>query len=129
VRSMFLTQRAGCAASLGKRCCWPVRRGRNICHEFSQQSGHGVCRHLDLQIHMLAEQETTEILRLLRALCEHSRVPLTTKSNGRAFEEETHHADILRQIDGAIEHRVEEIAHLMVATANGSQVADASESR
>ena len=32
--------------------------------------------HLDLQINMLAEQETTEILRLLRLLCEHSGLSL-----------------------------------------------------
>ncbi len=30
--------------------------------------------HLDLQINMLAEQETTEILRLLQLLCEHTGV-------------------------------------------------------
>jgi uncharacterized membrane protein len=66
--------------------------------------------HLDLQINMLAEQETTEILRLLRLLCERSDVPMHTGDNGRAFEEDTSHADILRQIDGEIEKRVEEIA-------------------
>jgi uncharacterized membrane protein len=69
--------------------------------------------HLDLQINMLAEQETTEILRLLRLLCERSDVPLHTNNYGRAFEEETSHADILRQIDGEIEKRVEEIATIM----------------
>jgi uncharacterized membrane protein len=69
--------------------------------------------HLDLQINMLAEQETTEILRLLRLLCERYDVPLHKSDNGRAFEEETSHADILRQIDGEIEKRVEEIATIM----------------
>jgi uncharacterized membrane protein len=63
--------------------------------------------HLDLQINMLAEQETTEILRLLRLLCEHSGVPPGKGEGGRAFEEETQHAEILRQIDGDIENRVE----------------------
>jgi uncharacterized membrane protein len=61
--------------------------------------------HLDLQINMLAEQETTEILRLLRLLCEHSGVPLERNGNGRAFEEETKAAEILRQIQGEIEQR------------------------
>ncbi len=69
--------------------------------------------HLDLQINMLAEQETTEILRLLRLLCERSDVPLHKSENGRAFEEETSHADILRQIEGEIEQRVEEIADIV----------------
>ncbi len=64
--------------------------------------------HLDLQINMLAEQETTEILRLLRLLCEKSGVELTTGNNVRAFEEETRHAEIVRQIQGEIENRVEE---------------------
>lgn len=32
--------------------------------------------HLDLQINLLAEQETTEILRLLRRLCEHHHIPM-----------------------------------------------------
>jgi uncharacterized membrane protein len=69
--------------------------------------------HLDLQINMLAEQESTEILRLLRLLCERSGVKLHTNDNGRAYEEDTRHADILRQIEGEIEQRVEEIADIM----------------
>ncbi len=52
--------------------------------------------HLDLQINMLAEQETTEIIHLLRLLCEHSGVRLGKRDNGRAFEEETKHAEIVR---------------------------------
>ena len=63
--------------------------------------------HLDLQINMLAEQENTEMLRLLRLLCEHSGVRLNKDDNGRAFEEETKHADILRQIRGEIEEGTE----------------------
>jgi uncharacterized membrane protein len=65
--------------------------------------------HLDLQINMLAEQENTEILRLLRLLCEHSGVRLDEDDNGRAFEAETKHADILRQIRGEIEEGAEAI--------------------
>ena len=61
--------------------------------------------HLDLQINMLAEQETTEILRLLRLLCERSGVRLDGAAAGRAFEEETKHAEIVRQIQGEIEER------------------------
>jgi uncharacterized membrane protein len=69
--------------------------------------------HLDLQINMLAEQETTEILRLLRLLCERSGVAAGKGDDGSAFEEETQHAEILRQIEGEIENRVEEITDIM----------------
>jgi uncharacterized membrane protein len=59
--------------------------------------------HLDLQINMLAEQETTEILRLLRLLCEHSGLRLTEIDSRRGLEEETRHAEIVKQIQGEIE--------------------------
>jgi uncharacterized membrane protein len=59
--------------------------------------------HLDLQINMLAEQETTEVLRLLRLLCEHVGVELESSGNGKAFEQETQPAEIVRQIRGDIE--------------------------
>ena len=65
--------------------------------------------HLDLQINMLAEQESTETLRLLRLLCEHSGVPLDKDENGRVYEEETRPADIIRQIKGEMEEYVAEI--------------------
>jgi uncharacterized membrane protein len=59
--------------------------------------------HLDLQINMLAEQENTEILRLLRLLCEHSGVPLGSGTVAHDFEQETKHAEIVRQIEGGME--------------------------
>jgi uncharacterized membrane protein len=65
--------------------------------------------HLDLQINMLAEQETTEILRLLRLLCEHSGVGPAKCDNGRAFEAETKHAEIVRQIRNEIEEQPDQI--------------------
>jgi len=71
--------------------------------------------HLDLQINMLAEQETTEILRLLRLLCEHSSIGLDKCDNGRAFEEETKHAEIVRQIQDEIEEGAEEITDVREA--------------
>src|SRR5262249_15223650 len=79
--------------------------------------------HLDLQINMLAEQETTEILRLLRLLCERSGVASGEGENGRAFEEETRHAEIVRQIEGNIENRVEEIADIMQQLSRNGSVA------
>jgi uncharacterized membrane protein len=78
--------------------------------------------HLDLQINMLAEQETTEILRLLRLLCEHCQVPLKKDDNGRAFEEETRHADILRQIDGEFDRDVGGLATIMGGSAEAPQL-------
>jgi uncharacterized membrane protein len=68
--------------------------------------------HLDLQINMLAEQESTEILRFLRLLCEHSGVRLDKDNNGRAFEEETKHAEIVRQIQGELEEQTGETAQV-----------------
>ncbi len=63
--------------------------------------------HLDLQINMLAEQETTEILRLLRLLSEHSGLRLTEIDDRRGLEEEPRHAEIVKQIQGEIEARTE----------------------
>jgi len=63
--------------------------------------------HLDLQINMLAEQETTEILRLLRLLCEHSGLRLTEIDGRRGLEQETRHAEIVKQIQGEIEAHTE----------------------
>jgi uncharacterized membrane protein len=61
--------------------------------------------HLDLQINMLAEQETTEVLRLLRLICERTGINPRECANGRAFEEDTQHAEIVKQIQGEIEDR------------------------
>src|SRR5947209_9257171 len=44
---------------------------------------------LDLQINLLAEQETTEILRLLRKLCEKEGILLEGEANVAAFEQAT----------------------------------------
>jgi uncharacterized membrane protein len=79
--------------------------------------------HLDLQINMLAEQETTEILRLLRLLCERPGVETGKGADGRAFEEKTQHAEILRQIEGEIENRVEEITDIMQQGGRNGSVA------
>lgn len=54
--------------------------------------------HLDLQINMLAEQETTEVLRLLRLLCEKLNVPVDN-ADEPYFEEATRHEEIVHQIE------------------------------
>jgi uncharacterized membrane protein len=59
--------------------------------------------HLDLQINMLAEQETTEILRLLRLLCAHTGLRHSEIDGKRGLAEETQHAAIVKQIQGEIE--------------------------
>jgi uncharacterized membrane protein len=64
--------------------------------------------HLDLQINMLAEQETTEVLRLLRLICERTGIDPRECANGRAFEEDTRHAEIVKQIQGEIEDPVDQ---------------------
>jgi uncharacterized membrane protein len=64
--------------------------------------------HLDLQINMLAEQETTEVLRLLHLICKQTGVQADKCANGQAFEEETKHAEIVKQIQGEIEERAED---------------------
>ena len=85
--------------------------------------------HLDLQINMLAEQESTEILRLLRLLCQQSGVPLGTDGNARAFEEATSHAEIVRQIQGEIENRVEQtIEAIQTAAADDAEARHAPDS-
>ncbi len=55
--------------------------------------------HLDLQINLLAEQETTEILRLLRKLCEKQGIPLEGEPNVAAFEQATQPERVIRQIE------------------------------
>ncbi len=58
--------------------------------------------HLDLQINLLAEQENTEQLRLLRLLCEKAGIPLDARQEP-ALEETTRPDRIVRQITEAIE--------------------------
>jgi len=60
--------------------------------------------HLDLQVNMLAEQESTEILRLLRMLCARSGVNFESNGTAHILEAETQHAEIVRQIQGEIEN-------------------------
>ena len=54
---------------------------------------------LDLQINMLAEQETTEILRLLRRICEHQGIKLENQTAIEALSEATKPERVVRQID------------------------------
>jgi uncharacterized membrane protein len=55
--------------------------------------------HLDLQINLLAEQENTEQLRLLRLLCQKAGIRLD--GNSLAMEEDTQPHEIIRQITEA----------------------------
>jgi uncharacterized membrane protein len=60
--------------------------------------------HLDLQVNMLAEQESTEILRLLRLLCDRCGVDFQNDERSHILEADTQHAEIVRQIQGEIEN-------------------------
>ena len=55
--------------------------------------------HLDLQINLLSEQENTEMLRLLRALCEKAGVGSEELNESRALEEPTEAEKLVQQID------------------------------
>jgi uncharacterized membrane protein len=59
---------------------------------------------LDLQINLLAEQETTEILRLLRMLCEKQGIDAKqAEPTLAALEQQTRPERVLRQIDKMVE--------------------------
>jgi uncharacterized membrane protein len=56
---------------------------------------------LDLQINLLAEQENTEMLKLLRLLCEQSGIAVDRNGLTRALEQEAKPKEVVRQIQGA----------------------------
>jgi len=55
---------------------------------------------LDLQVNLLAEQESTELLRLVRLLCQKCDVELTPQQH-TALEQKTSTQELARQIDEA----------------------------
>jgi len=57
--------------------------------------------HLDLQINMLAEQESTEILRLLRALCAHHKLVIPDEPKIEGLEQQTEPSKVVKQIEAA----------------------------
>jgi uncharacterized membrane protein len=62
--------------------------------------------HLDLQINMLAERETTEQLRLLRLVCERIGIQLN-EQQAHALEQLTRPEEIVRQITETVERAKE----------------------
>jgi uncharacterized membrane protein len=50
---------------------------------------------LDLQINLLAEQENTEMLKLLRLLCEKSGIRVECGANGKALEQASSPLDVV----------------------------------
>jgi uncharacterized membrane protein len=64
--------------------------------------------HLDLQINMLAEQETTEILRLLRLLCDQCGLPTEPEANVQSLQQATSPEKIVEQIREEIEDQAGE---------------------
>jgi uncharacterized membrane protein len=61
--------------------------------------------HLDLQINLLAEQETTEILRLLRKLCVKSGVSLDGEADVKAMTQAMHPQELIEQIRQLVEQK------------------------
>jgi uncharacterized membrane protein len=59
---------------------------------------------LDLQINLLAEQESTETLRLLRKLCEHVGVEIKTQGKARGLEADTHPEEVVGLLEKAVKH-------------------------
>jgi len=55
--------------------------------------------HLDLQVNLLAEQENTEMLRLLRMLCEKNGIQIPDRAAVRALEQQTRPSNLVDQID------------------------------
>jgi uncharacterized membrane protein len=58
---------------------------------------------LDLQINLLAEQENTEQLKLLRLLCEKAGIRTERKTPAKCLEQATQLEELVRQIEGAEE--------------------------
>jgi uncharacterized membrane protein len=61
--------------------------------------------HLDLQINLLAEQENTEMLRLLRKLCEKLDVDMEQPLSAQALEQATQPENVVNQIEQIVEKR------------------------
>jgi uncharacterized membrane protein len=59
--------------------------------------------HLDLQINLLAEQETTEILCLLRKLCDHQGVTLGDRPAIEALAQQIKPQHVVAQIEKTVE--------------------------
>jgi uncharacterized membrane protein len=59
---------------------------------------------LDLQINLLAEQESTETLRLLRKLCEHVGVEMQSDGKERGLETVTHPEEVVNLLENAVKH-------------------------
>jgi uncharacterized membrane protein len=53
---------------------------------------------LDLQINLLSEQENTEMLRMLHAICEHLKVPIPDVPEVQTLEQETKPSKLFQQI-------------------------------
>ncbi|HEV3303686.1 MAG TPA: DUF1003 domain-containing protein, partial [Planctomycetaceae bacterium] len=64
---------------------------------------------LDLQINLLAEQESTETLRLLRKLCEHVGVEIKTQGKARGLEADTRPEEVVGLLEKGREARAPEL--------------------
>jgi len=54
--------------------------------------------HLDLQINLLSEEENTKMLRMLRALCEHHKLPIANDPEIKSLAERTQVQEVLTEL-------------------------------
>jgi uncharacterized membrane protein len=59
---------------------------------------------LDLQINLLAEQESTEALKLLRKLCEHVGVEMKSEHQHHGLERATRPEEVVNLLEKAVKH-------------------------
>jgi uncharacterized membrane protein len=58
--------------------------------------------HLDLQVNLLAEQESTAALHLLKTLCEHLGIDAATRSEDQRLLDKTNIKEILTELQGTL---------------------------
>lgn len=58
--------------------------------------------HLDLQINMLAEQESTKMLQMLQSLCEHHKLPIAKDPEVEVLKRPTQPADLAEQLKSSL---------------------------
>jgi uncharacterized membrane protein len=63
---------------------------------------------LDLQINLLAEQESTETLRLMRKLCEHVGVDMASEHRDRGLERRVQPQDVVDLLEKAVKKPIRE---------------------
>ena len=61
--------------------------------------------HLDLQINLLAEQESTKMLQMLQSLCTHHKLPIAEDFEVENLKLPTHPDELLKELNAALPDR------------------------